>query len=115
MGEKRVLVVDDEENMRHMLTELLKGEEYAVDAAGNGKEALGRLEESEFDLVLCDVRMPTMDGLAFLKEVGKRKLESAPDADHSEAVRARARCSRMSVRLLSSQSRNRCHSRKMAS
>jgi len=77
MRKKRLLVVDDEENMRHMLTELLKGEEYAVDAAGNGEEALSRLEETEFDLVLCDVRMPIMDGLAFLKEVGNRKLEPA--------------------------------------
>ena len=38
MRKKRLLVVDDEENMRHMLTELLKGEDYAVESAGNGKE-----------------------------------------------------------------------------
>jgi DNA-binding NtrC family response regulator len=60
----RVLVVDDEENLRHMLGIMLTRAGYAVDAVANGREALGRLEG--FDVVLCDIRMPEMDGLAFL-------------------------------------------------
>ncbi|RWX50911.1 two component, sigma54 specific, transcriptional regulator, Fis family [Candidatus Electrothrix marina] len=63
---KHVLIVDDEENMRHMLSVLLTGEGYLVDTAANGKEAIGLLESREFDFVLCDIRMPEMDGLAFL-------------------------------------------------
>jgi len=60
----RVLVVDDEENLRHMLGLMLGRAGYQVVAAANGKEALGRLGEA--DVVLCDIRMPEMDGLAFL-------------------------------------------------
>ena len=77
MKKRQILIVDDEENMRHMLTELLSDEGYGVDTARNGEEALNYMEEKEFDLVLCDVRMPKMDGLEFLKEAEKRKLEPA--------------------------------------
>jgi len=64
---KHVLIVDDEENMRHMLSALLTGEGYLVDTAADGQEAIGLLESGEFDFVLCDIRMPEMDGLAFLR------------------------------------------------
>jgi two-component system response regulator AtoC len=59
-----VLVVDDEENLRHLLEIILVRAGYAVVVASNGREALGRLGEA--DIVLCDIRMPDMDGLAFL-------------------------------------------------
>lgn len=77
MDATRILIVDDEENMRHMLSELLKGEGYSIDSASNGQEALAKLEVREFDLVLCDVRMPEVDGISFLKEVISKKLEPA--------------------------------------
>ncbi|MFN7146865.1 MAG: sigma-54-dependent transcriptional regulator, partial [Myxococcota bacterium] len=60
----RVLVVDDEENLRHLLGLILGRAGYAVVTACNGAEALRRLGEA--DVVLCDIRMPEMDGLAFL-------------------------------------------------
>ncbi len=63
---KHVLVVDDEENMRHMLSILLIGEGYQVETAANGQEAIDFLARKAFDFVLCDVKMPEMDGLAFL-------------------------------------------------
>ncbi|MBP1709786.1 MAG: histidine kinase [Deltaproteobacteria bacterium] len=75
MDKRRVLVVDDEENMRYMLTQILKKGGHSVDAAHNGEEALKRIEENVFDMVLCDVRMPIMDGLEFLKEARSRKLD----------------------------------------
>jgi two-component system response regulator AtoC len=75
---KHVLIVDDEENMRHMLSVLLTGEGYLVDTAPNGEEALRLLESGVFDFVLCDIRMPEMDGLAFLK--------AAEAVDHSATV-----------------------------
>ncbi|WAC06329.1 MAG: sigma-54 dependent transcriptional regulator [Thermodesulfobacteriota bacterium] len=75
MDKGRVLVVDDEENMRHMLAQILKKGGYSVDAAHNGEEALKRIEESVFDVVLCDVRMPAMDGLEFLKAARSKKLD----------------------------------------
>jgi two-component system response regulator AtoC len=60
----RVLVVDDEENLRHVLSLMLGRAGYAVTGARNGREALSRL--SAADIVLCDIRMPEMDGLDFL-------------------------------------------------
>jgi two-component system response regulator AtoC len=68
---KRVLVVDDEENFRHILSVILKKEKYEVDTACNGDEALQKISSDPFDQILCDIRMPGMDGLDFLKEVQK--------------------------------------------
>ena len=68
---KRVLVVDDEENFRHILSVILKKEKYEVDTASNGNEALQKISSDPFDQVLCDIRIPGMDGLDFLKEVQK--------------------------------------------
>jgi two-component system response regulator AtoC len=77
MRETRILIVDDEENMRHMISELLKREGYRVDTAGNGQEALDKMEVREYELVLCDVRMPQMDGLTFLKHVIEKEVGTA--------------------------------------
>ncbi len=60
----RVLVVDDEENLRHLLDLILTRAGYNVFSARTGAEALSR--QSAADIVLCDIRMPDMDGLAFL-------------------------------------------------
>jgi two-component system response regulator AtoC len=68
---KKILIVDDEESFRHMLSVILKKEGYEVEAASNGEDALQRIALTSFDEVLCDIRMPRMDGLEFLKEVQK--------------------------------------------
>jgi two-component system response regulator AtoC len=64
---KRVLIVDDESGMRHMLSVLLEREGYAIDSAQDGKEGLEKIKANIYDLVLCDIRMPEMDGLTFLE------------------------------------------------
>ena len=64
---RHVLVVDDEENMRHMLSVLLSGEGYKVETAADGQEGINLLTSKLFAFVLCDIKMPRMDGLAFLK------------------------------------------------
>jgi len=68
----RVLVVDDEPGLRQSLGLLLADAGYDVAAEGNGTRALERALAESFDLVLCDVRMPDMDGLAFLRQYKKR-------------------------------------------
>lgn len=66
MDEKRLLIVDDEENMCHMLTALLTGHGYVIETACDGMEASAKVEKQEFDFILCDIRMPNVDGLEFL-------------------------------------------------
>ncbi len=65
---KHVLVVDDEANMRHMLANLLGKEGYTVDTAADGEEALAKVEAVQYQFVLCDLKMPKMDGMAFLEK-----------------------------------------------
>lgn len=66
----RIIVVDDEESVRSMICVLLQKEGYQVSSAGGGEEALERLGEEHFDLALCDIRMPGMDGLQLLDRIG---------------------------------------------
>lgn len=71
---ERILVVDDEESMRDVLTRMLSAEGYGVGRAGTGREALRLLERERFDFVLCDIRMPDLGGLEFLREFMDRKI-----------------------------------------
>ena len=73
---KRVLIVDDEESFRHMLSVILIKEGYEVDTSSNGEEGLQKASASPFDQILCDIRMPRMDGLVFLKEIKKTGAET---------------------------------------
>ena len=76
MEEKRVLVVDDEESFRHMLSVILEKQGYEVDTAKDGEQALEKMESGLFDEVLCDIRMPQMDGIEFLKRAKEAQPES---------------------------------------
>jgi two-component system response regulator AtoC len=69
---KRVLVVDDEPGLRQSVGLLLSDAGYAVTAESDGQRALERALAEPFDLVLCDVRMPEMDGLTFLRTYRSR-------------------------------------------
>ena len=65
---KRILVVDDEPGLRQSLGLLLTDAGYSVVSEQTGRRALERTAQEAFDLVLCDVRMPEMDGLTFLRQ-----------------------------------------------
>lgn len=69
-GPRRLLVIDDESNMRHMLAAMLKNSGYSVDTAAEGLEGMKMLERSSYDFILCDIKMPKMDGMTFLKTAG---------------------------------------------
>ena len=72
----RILVVDDEKVIRDMLADFLGMEGYVVRTAEDGSSALGELTRSHFDLVISDLKMPKMGGIALLDEITK----AAPDA-----------------------------------
>jgi len=68
VAEKRVLVVDDEKNMRHMLQVMLNKAGYDAETVADGVEGLDLMEKNDFAFILCDLRMPNMDGMTFLKK-----------------------------------------------
>ena len=72
MSQRHILVIDDEENLRHMLTAMLRKHGFSVDGASSGREALQRLAAQVYDFILCDIRMPEMDGHAFLQQAVAR-------------------------------------------
>ncbi len=63
-----LLIIDDEENMRHMLKAMLARSGYAIELAANGVEGLEIVRQRGFDYILCDIRMPEMDGMEFIKQ-----------------------------------------------
>ncbi|MFO7964596.1 MAG: sigma-54 dependent transcriptional regulator [Desulfobacterales bacterium] len=65
----RILIIDDEENMRHMLSRLLTKAGYEVCTAADGHSGISKLTETPYDFVLCDVIMPNMDGMEFLNRI----------------------------------------------
>jgi len=69
--QKRILVVDDEENARIGLSRLLAKEGFIVDSVSNGFEALNYLRQQEVNLIVTDINMPEMNGITFLKELNK--------------------------------------------
>lgn len=69
----RILVVDDEVLIREVIKEYSLNEGYEVDEASNGKIALELIEENDYDVVIMDVMMPTMDGLTAIKELKEIK------------------------------------------
>jgi two-component system, NtrC family, response regulator AtoC len=69
----RILIVDDEEGMRHMLSVMLAKNGFLVKDAQNGLQALELLKAGDIDIVLADVRMPELDGLGMLKKIAQNR------------------------------------------
>lgn len=66
---KKVLVVDDEKGIRFLLSEALLNQGFEVTLARDGQESLDKLENDRFDLVVTDINMPRLDGVAMLKSM----------------------------------------------
>jgi len=67
----KVLVIDDEKPIRDAIQNILTAEQYQVDLAENGKKGLELLAENGYDVVLCDIKMPGMDGLEVMAKAGE--------------------------------------------
>ncbi len=61
-----ILVIDDERAIRNVLKDILTGEGYTIDEAADGDEGWKKFQAGNYDLVLCDIKMPKMDGIEFL-------------------------------------------------
>ena len=68
---KTILVIDDSASLRQAVSIALKSAGYEVTEAVDGKDALSKLDGSKIHLVICDVNMPVMDGITFVKEIKK--------------------------------------------
>jgi DNA-binding NtrC family response regulator len=75
MNKPHVLIVDDEENIRFTLSEALDSLPASIDSAANGQEALDKVEQQVYSIILLDLRMPGMDGMQVLE----RLRESRPE------------------------------------
>src|SRR4026208_1479451 len=70
-----ILIIDDEKAIRKTLSEILSYEGYKIDEAGDGEEGLKKFREKTYDVVLCDIKMPKVDGIDFLQKA----VEINPD------------------------------------
>lgn len=70
-----ILIIDDEKAIRKTLSEILSYEGYKIEEAGDGEEGLKRFKEKAYDVVLCDIKMPKLDGIEFLDKA----REANPD------------------------------------
>jgi len=71
----KILIIDDEELIRETLRDILEHEGYQVEEASDGQMGINLIKKNSFDLILCDIKMPKVDGM----EVLEKSMESAPD------------------------------------
>ena len=62
----QILIIDDERSIRNTLRDILETEKYQVDDAENGDTALEKIKVNSYDVILCDIKMPGMDGIEVL-------------------------------------------------
>ena len=78
MARHRILVVDDEDNLRDVLMEVLKRDGHEVDSAVDGAEGLRRAQERRYDLVVTDLRMPGLEGPELYRALRERYPDRPP-------------------------------------
>ena len=72
----KILVIDDERPIRSTLKEILEFEKLKVETAEDGKEGITKIEKGNFDLILCDIKMPKMDGMEVLEAMNEKGIET---------------------------------------
>jgi len=68
----RILIIDDEKSIRSTLREILEYENYHVEEAAEGIEGLSKADKEKFDIILCDIKMPKMDGIEVLEKLHEK-------------------------------------------
>lgn len=71
-----ILVIDDETGIRNTLKEILEYEDFKVDLAEDGKKGLEMFSKTSYDLVLCDVKMPRMDGIEVVEKIAEKQTDT---------------------------------------
>src|SRR6185295_12309930 len=66
-----ILIIDDEKAIRKTLSEILSFEGYKIEEASDGEEGLKKFKERSYDVVLCDIKMPKVDGIEFLQKASE--------------------------------------------
>ena len=72
----RILVIDDEKGIRSTLQEILEYEKYEVDLAASGPEGLQKFQNGKYDIILCDIKMPDMDGIEVISKIFEQDTET---------------------------------------
>src|SRR5690606_3919634 len=71
-----ILIIDDEKPIRNTLKDILEYEKYVVDEAEDGESGLAKIKANKYDLIMCDIKMPKMDGLDVLKHTVSAGIET---------------------------------------
>lgn len=101
-GSGKILVVDDESNIRLLLSEVLSHEGFEVTEAKDGQESLEKMEKHNFDLVITDIHMPRLDGIAMLhrmEKAGRKEKVIIMTANPSEQMVLHSGMTRVITRL----------------
>jgi two-component system nitrogen regulation response regulator NtrX len=72
----KILVIDDEKSIRKTLKEILEYEKYQVDEAADGNEGIAFIEKNKYDVILCDIKMPKMDGIELLNKTVELSIDT---------------------------------------
>jgi two-component system nitrogen regulation response regulator NtrX len=70
-----ILIIDDERAIRNVLKDILANEGFTVEEATDGEDGWKKVQAASFDLILCDIKMPKMDGIELLQKI----METKPD------------------------------------
>ena len=98
----KILVVDDESSIRLLLSDVLSSEGFEVTEAKDGQESLEKMEQTRFDLVVTDIRMPRLDGFAMLdrmEKAGRKEKVIIMTANPSEQSPLYEKMTRVITRL----------------